>query len=377
MELNNNIKQIGSIGEGTRIYIEDYVMTFIKYMEEKYVCDELVFALLGNLNKQDEDEALFISGIVRGRMPEKRGSIKVFSKDSWEEISRVKEKYFKDLEIVGWAYVQPGYGDFLNENHIAYHIATFEKPYQVLYITDPLDRSKAFYRKEKNGLELKPVNGYFIYYDRNEAMHEYLLEVKKEGAGEEETKENLTENVDNLINLKLRGADKTKEKNRLKLPFDLKISDEDAKNAVGLMGSLSFALLFVTLIIGGGLLKSNSRIAVLEEQLSSLGRNYTALKEEMDTNTREVFAAMEESAAVSEPVTEAATEIITEAPKTAEQPKEEKTYREYRVKKGDTLLYLSRYFYGDENGVSDIMTANNMSEGDFLIEGKTIKIPEK
>ncbi|MCD8158049.1 MAG: hypothetical protein LUD77_03910 [Clostridiales bacterium] len=36
---------------------------------------------------------------------------------------------------------------------------------------------------------------------------------------------------------------------------------------------------------------------------------------------------------------------------------------------------MSNYFYSSEDRVDDIMAANNMSEGDMLIEGKTIKIP--
>ncbi len=390
MELVNNVKQIGTINKGAKIYIEDYVMTFIKYMEDKYVCDDLVFTLFGNLKNVDDENVLFINGIAGSSETEPLGSIKVFSEKGRTDIEKTREKYFKDSEVVGWAYVQPGFGDFLNEDHISYHLSNFKKPFQVLYITDPMDKSRVFYRQKPNSLELKPINGYFIYYDKNEAMHDYLIDVKKEGALEDSPKENITENVDNMINVKLRGSDDEEKKKSDLFSFSKLLKDigPDIQKTTGLMSGLSFALLFVTLIIGGGLLRSNSRIAVLERQLSSLGRNYVSLREEMDVKTEEVFAAAQARAdAETEAVTETEEHEEQQPTTAAPQAKDEEngetaeaapepSFKEYTVKSGDTLIYLSRYFYGTEDRVDDIMAANNMSEGDYLIEGKTIRIPE-
>lgn len=382
-KLQANIKQIGSISKGNTIYIEDYVMTFIKYMEERQICDELIFLLLGKVKEQDGEQVLFISGAVEGSDLTRKGAISVFSPKGWEEAMKRKEKFFGELEIVGWAYVQPGYGDFLNESHTEYHLDTFKKPYQVLYITDPLDRSQAFYRRRGSGEELYPINGYFIYYDKNEPMHEYLLEVKKEAALSEPEKENMTEEVDNFIGEKLRRRFvKPKSPLNLTLPslpkLNLKKPEQaqDPKRAAAMLGYLSFALLFVTLIIGGGLLKSNSRIEYLEKQVGSLGKNYIALRENVESveKTQAVFAEVKESqATTSEAVTEAETEVVTEEAQAAETAA---MYKEYTVQSGDTLLYISRFFYGTEDRVEDIMAANNMTDADVLIEGKTIKIPQ-
>ncbi|MCD8090933.1 MAG: LysM peptidoglycan-binding domain-containing protein [Clostridiales bacterium] len=261
----------------------------------------------------------------------------------------------------------------MNTDHTTYHLENFKKPYQVLYITDPTDDSNSFFRKAENSPMLKPVSGYIIYYDKNEPMHEYLLAVKKEASSDEEPKENLTENVDTFINSTLRRhRRKVKRGISLKDLFSAEKNETEEKKSSGLMGSLSFALLFVTLIIGGGLLKSNSRIEYLEKQVNSLGKSYISLRDDV-TQSQEVFAD-----SAGESVTEASSaELQTQAP-AAVGAEAEKTasYREYTVKPGDTLIYLSRYFYGTEDRVSDIMAANNMSEADMLIEGKTIKIPQ-
>ncbi|MCD8090932.1 MAG: hypothetical protein LUD81_10025 [Clostridiales bacterium] len=96
-EIQNNIKQIGSITEGGKIYIEDYVMTFFKYMEEKKEGENLVFILLGNVKKIDGEEILFISGAVEAASAEKFGSINVFSAKDREEIEKKRALYFGGL----------------------------------------------------------------------------------------------------------------------------------------------------------------------------------------------------------------------------------------------------------------------------------------
>lgn len=376
-EAKNNIKQIGSITKGQKIYIEDYVITFLKYITDKNKGKSLIFMLYGNLKQEDSEDVLYISGAVEAADTEKRGSIEVFSQAALDiaEINRIQ--YFSNLEAVGWCYIQPGFGDFINTDQTSYHLESFKKLYQVLYIIDPLDDSRSFFRKDENAPSLKPVGGYIIYYDKNEPMHEYLLHVKKEDSAGGAPKENLTENVDTFIGSALRrGRRPVKERKGL---FSLENLEVNPQKISRLMGGLSFALLFVTLIIGGGLLKSNSRIDYIEKQISSLGKNYISLRDDV-SEAQAVFAENREA---EEEKTDSAAEAVTEAPTEAptEPPTEtpiasSASYREYTVKSGDTLIYLSRFFYDTADRVDDIMAANNMTEGDMLIEGKTIKIPE-
>ncbi|MCD8158051.1 MAG: hypothetical protein LUD77_03920 [Clostridiales bacterium] len=111
---------------------------------------------------------------------------------------------------------------------------------------------------------------------KNKGMHEYLLSVKKEVSADEKPRENITENVDAYLSSVLRRRRRpVKEKGR----FSLESIELNPKKAANLLGSLSFALLFVTLIIGGGLLKSNSRIEYIEKQINSLGKNYVEFKD--------------------------------------------------------------------------------------------------
>ncbi|MCD8158052.1 MAG: hypothetical protein LUD77_03925 [Clostridiales bacterium] len=80
-EVSSNIKQIGSIAKGQKIYIEDYVITFLKYVTEKNEGKNLMFMLFGNVKKEDGEDALYISGAVEGENTVKYGAIEVFSED--------------------------------------------------------------------------------------------------------------------------------------------------------------------------------------------------------------------------------------------------------------------------------------------------------
>ena len=58
------------------------------------------------------------------------------------------------------------------------HSDNFKDKGPIFYTADPLDREDAFYLYE-NG-HLFRQHGYYIYYDRNEAMQNYMIEIRQE-----------------------------------------------------------------------------------------------------------------------------------------------------------------------------------------------------
>lgn len=45
----------------------------------------------------------------------------------------------------------------------------------MFFVVDPTDRLDRFYVLNENGSALRPVKGYFVYYDKNVQMQEYML----------------------------------------------------------------------------------------------------------------------------------------------------------------------------------------------------------
>lgn len=51
------------------------------------------------------------------------------------------------------------------------------------------------------------------------------------------------------------------------------------------------------------------------------------------------------------------------------------TYKSYTVKRGDTLVKISRAFYGNDENYKLIMEANNLKDKNMIITGQILKIP--
>jgi len=174
-----NIKQIGSIGSGLRIYMEDYVCTFLHQYATSGGYDERLAYLVGRHMLIDGQSFLFISGAIYGMYTEQMEGYTRFSQKSAEYAEAMLDEHFPGQEIVGWMQSQPSYGTYLNQQYGAYHLRQFTKPYQVLFVMDPLERVNAFYMANPNAItpaeRVADVGGYFIYYEKNINMHEYML----------------------------------------------------------------------------------------------------------------------------------------------------------------------------------------------------------
>ncbi|MCL2373525.1 MAG: hypothetical protein FWC78_09030 [Defluviitaleaceae bacterium] len=64
-----NIKQIGSIGDGLRIYVEDYVCTFLQQYAEAGEYNERLAFLVGRHIVIDGQEILFVAGHCTASIP--------------------------------------------------------------------------------------------------------------------------------------------------------------------------------------------------------------------------------------------------------------------------------------------------------------------
>lgn len=172
-----NIKQIGNIDENIRVYIEDSVYSYLMKLSESRE-QEYIAALIGRCMIIDGKTVLFINGTVQGLYAEMEKGILKFSTLSIEHIEEEREKYFKGLEVVGWLLSQPNYGNFLSTGYINYHKQHFTKPYQVLFVTDPIEKIHTFFNWSYTQDDVVESEGFFIYYDRNSDMQAYA-EVNK------------------------------------------------------------------------------------------------------------------------------------------------------------------------------------------------------
>ena len=101
-----NIRQIGEIGDGQRIYVEDYVMTYATYLGSKAKDSYRSAILLGQKAVVEGRRTLFISGAVE--IPQQWKQDLSITGEQWNVIYDQMQRYFQDIEIVGWFLTHPG-----------------------------------------------------------------------------------------------------------------------------------------------------------------------------------------------------------------------------------------------------------------------------
>lgn len=177
--LPKNIRQIGLIREDYKIYMEDYVYTFLVRLaraEEARKTKTRVAVLTGETKWQGGTTYLFIKGAVMAEGMEAALDHIDFSTEIWQKIHEEQKKYFEDQEIVGWFYSQPQLSIEISEVLTKVHLKHFGGE-KVLMLLEPQEREDAFFRYENN--TMTRLGGYYLYYEKNPYMQSYMLDKNK------------------------------------------------------------------------------------------------------------------------------------------------------------------------------------------------------
>jgi len=431
--LPTNIKQIGSIGDGLRIYVEDYVCTFLHQYAEAGGYGERLAFLVGRHLVIDGQPILFICGALHGKHTEEYEGFLRFSEKSRDYAEAMLDEHFPMMEIVGWMQSQPSYGTYLNQHYATYHLRQFRKAYQVMYVLDPIERSNAFYTPDPDALtpseRMAEVSGYFIYYEKNVNMHEYMLankiveytpkkptlveKVPMSYAGEDEEEEALPKlDEDEEENPPYAGYSARArqqmepeeiirrhqaEKARRKAPV------AEQKRALNMVASLCAVLFIVSFILGVGFIRSQDRIDTLEEEIRLLNIGMRNVLAQVPAGEypplATVFAEhdlppqMEDDATdytvlptpePTEPPTQPPPETSDQTEEPAETTETNGTAEAfaqipetYTIQYGDSLISIASRFFGDVSMIEEIMALNGIEDPDHIVAGRTIALPRR
>lgn len=181
-----NIKQIGENISQKKIYVEDYAFTYIKELVKREYTECKLAVLLGHYIKLSEERILLINGAVQAEGAQ-FDSENVFNNDTWTNIYESIKRYFNDVEVVGWYIGGPGF-ILKNEDKLKkIHLDNFAGVDKALLIYDSVEGEEAFYLFEHGSLNKQ--NGYYIYYDKNDDMQNYIVDHKPIVKSEKEIKE--------------------------------------------------------------------------------------------------------------------------------------------------------------------------------------------
>lgn len=91
-----------------------------------------------------------------------------YTHDSWEEITRERDRLHPEFDIVGWYHTHPSFGIFLSHHDLFIHQHFFAQPLQVAYVVDPINQTRGFFQWRDGGLA--QVGGYYITADRGDRV---------------------------------------------------------------------------------------------------------------------------------------------------------------------------------------------------------------
>lgn len=389
-----NIKQMGAVDSSLRVYMEDYVYTYLYQYAKNESNPEKLAVLVGEHTVHNGEDITFISGAIEARNTETNGSKVSFTEESWNHINRQIEMYFKDLSIVGWVHIQPDFGTYLMPEEEAFHKECFKENWQVLFVMDPSERSDGFYALE-NSMSMKQLRGYFIYYDKNESMQNYMIDnnsEKKKILIEEEEKISFGQSAarffgfDKIIETKDdKPNDRIDAAGKIRNVLNRKETQKFNAHRRRQVAMTAFCGLACAAVIGmfGNIINSNTRLKSIESQMIVMQDNYYSelakiIEGVAEETTTRVFAEQnakieEEQETRENEQNEAEYETVA----LSDEFMADTRYNVYWVEEGDNLWLISTKFYGSSDKVDVIMEANGLSDENLIYYGEKLIIPRE
>ena len=174
--LPKNIRQVGSPRGRHRIYLEDYVYTYLKSAAKNSEACAGVF--LGKSRVVKDIRYTFVSGVVECSAAVFQWENISLDESFWDYIYKEQKQYFSELEIVGWVLGKAGQAMELTPAVEAAHRKYFAGRDKILMLIDILEEEELFFIYEQGYLQKR--EGYYIYYEKNLAMQEYMIYKREE-----------------------------------------------------------------------------------------------------------------------------------------------------------------------------------------------------
>lgn len=358
-----NVRQIGQATNDRKIYVEDYVMSYVRYLGKEATEQYKIAVLLGEVKEWEGSACIFVSGAleVEGVQIEE---CNCFPKEIWEGIYRLIEENFNQGSIVGWIVTKAGMLLEPSEWLEKIHIDNFAGQDKTLMLYDALEREEAFFLFDEK--HLKRVAGYYIYYEKNHEMQNYMLQ--KKGTVEQEKVDDYV-----IVEMRKKMSEMENKKKRQK------------KERRYIQGA---GLVCVTLAVV--VLSQNKGVQTkLQSVFSDFSKETVSLQQEsakiMETNE---FLEKEKSKI------EKNSEGTIEEKETKDTLKKKKVTKEqqpesitvanagtgqeqyYTIQPGDTLVSICMKQFQSLDRMDEIMQINNITNKDKIVAGQKIKLWE-
>ncbi len=384
MQLPKNITQIGESDIHCKIYVEDYVVSYLKQMNLPAADKNFAVALYGVRKEENGISYLFVYGACKLNFLQKEA--RHISQAGMQEIEKLRKKYFGEYDFLGYRLLS---GEMIEGFHVC-----------------------------EQGI-CRYIEGYAQFYEKNDSMLAYMLDTREDCAEPEK--------VDTE---KYEAAKKHQEERRSELVREqesrgkYRTSFAREKNSFTRARNAAVLGFCFLCLLGLSVINDPDRMFSLQENakqwLTELDRQRLPDAEEVinEENTDLLIAEdtlneallRENSDSGEQNVTEETTEPSENVPQNTEQssaeadfePETTETVPEttqeaaseaidssaeqevlaqpsgpeyYVIRKGDTLIGISMNKYGTDGMVENICNMNGIKDPDDIKVGQEIILP--
>ncbi len=386
-----NIRQIGESPYSGAIYIEDYVMTYIRQIF-KDEGEEKIILLLGKKGEEQAKGNIFIYGAV-GMEYRIADAVTQISEKEWSSTYEKIYKYFPGTELLGWVCGVYMWNSKVDATINIIHRKYFSKEENILFLFDLSECEEKIFKWVDGSL--KEQSGYYVFYEKNPQMQEFVLGESKNESVDEQYEDVVTEAIRETVSKNTHKA-------------------AASKPAMCAM-MMAIAVMFV---IGGNyMFESFAKINNLETAVdvlqSYVETTYSNESDKAETATQPAVTIQEDNDNISEKNNEISNHskshkvkdvrknrrnirkkrLIADKNKASE--KKNKTgekkkrvtrirknyvgtaYETYRVQEGDTLSQIVWRQYHSLDRISSVKKINNIGNSNNIIAGQLIKLPTR
>ncbi|MGO5053189.1 LysM peptidoglycan-binding domain-containing protein [Lachnospiraceae bacterium LCP25S3_G4] len=365
-QLPKNVRQIGNVSDNPKIYVEDYVDTYINQLCDKVENMPIGAFLIGEKSKNEDQEYIFIHGAIQIHDLEMKGSDFAIEDTAWKRAYEECKQFFETGEIMGWFVSVPGYPMNVNERIVKMHEKSFSKKSSILIMKEPVEKEEIYYAYKLG--DLMELGGHYIYYEKNPCMQEYMISSRRENGvtPSEAVEDRATKDFRSLIRTR-EEANQQKMSNRF-------------------VYAASTFLVIVVLVIGITTVNNYDKMQAVQHSLKNISDSVSKGSQASANDQAETEQVEKTEQAVGNVEAEDAqavnsTDVTNPSAQEAEvqQAQAEAVANAdqdiYIVQKGDTLAKISKKAYGDVTHVDSICKMNGLENGNLIYIGQKLLLP--
>lgn len=345
-----NVRQIGNVSDEPKIYVEDYVDTYLNQLRERAAEEPVGVMLTGEILIQEGQAVVYASGAIRMKEIEVNGTEIVIGEDTFKELEEERKQYFPSSDAIGWCLIENGHPMGQNRQIAKIHEKSFAKSDTIFIWKDAVDNEEVYYAYKYG--ELMQMGGHYIYYEKNPNMQNYMISTRKKiGVTPSEVVED-------------RAAKDFRSAVREKMEY------KEQHQSPRFAYITSAVLVVIVLVIGITTVNNFDKMKAVQNSLETLTEAVDGGKSVEDTKTATAEKAKDSAKEVSGTVKKA------EETTTQDAANDQLTDRDYYVvQKGETLAGISQKLYGDTSRVKAICKMNGLSDGNLIYIGQKLLLP--